>query len=118
DALRAAALQVRVVGREFVEQTHGRPTVIVAPMTVAMPDALLGIRAALGARPCVVFGQDVEPGDLPAADRVRVAPGGGPSAARHILSAVRSGAVYCTYADFVYQGHRTVTVELFGRPRP
>lgn len=106
----------RVEGAAFVEETRGHATVVVAPMTLAMPDALHAIRTVMADRPCVVFGEDVPSGMLPG--HIEVVGGHVPDAAARVAQVLRAGGVFCTYPDFVYDGRRVSEIPLFGTRRP
>lgn len=112
----AAAVEIVVEGKAHVDETAGRPTLLVAPMTLCTSDAIRAVRHLLPGRRTIFYGEDM------AADDRRLAgaelAGGGLAGARRIHRALAGGAVLCTYPDFVYAGHPICSVKLFGVPRP
>ena len=113
---RAERLPVRVEGAEFLSETDGRPTLVVAPMTLSTADAIVVIGSAMAGRNVVTYGEGMGAGDGLADVDVNLV-GAESSAARRIAEVLGAGGVLCTYADFVYAGHQVVPVELFGTRR-
>jgi hypothetical protein len=114
------ASSLLIEGEQWAIETDGYATVLVSPMTIALSDASWVIAHALRrlapGRRLRVYGDGIEPCDIgiPEID-ARVA-GGGLVALRDILDVLTAGGVFCTYADFVYQGHEAVQIDLFGGP--
>ncbi|MFD9123359.1 hypothetical protein [Kitasatospora sp. NPDC059571] len=101
-------------GGQWPAETRGRPTVLVAPMTVAAPDALHTLAGVFGDRPLVAFGEEPTPRYGSSVPVV----GGDVGSIRRILAGLAAGGVLCTYADFVYSGRDAEPATLFGRARP
>lgn len=108
-------LPVQLVNGRYLAETEGRPTILVAPMTLGTRDAVAATRQVLGDRPLLFFGEDVDADDLgPQAE----AAGSGLLAVRRIHDLLAAGGVLCTYADFAYPTHSAQPMQLFGRERP
>ncbi|AJT63896.1 hypothetical protein T261_2211 [Streptomyces lydicus] len=101
-------------GKQWLDETRGHPTVLIAPMTMSTPDALHTLAAVFTDRPVVAFGEE----DVPPYDAAISVVKGDVGSVRHILRNLAAGGVLCTYADFVYAGRDAETMTLFGRPRP
>lgn len=122
--LDAAALGSSLImdGDHWAQETEGYPTVLISPMTLALSDASWVIAHAIPRlapqRPVLVYGDGLEPGDIGIADVDARMAGDGRDALRRIRETLAARGVFCTYADFVYDGHEATRVELFGRPHP
>jgi hypothetical protein len=113
----AEPLPITVEGKAWLAETTGHPTIVISPMTLASGDALCAIRMLKGERPCIVFGervaiQQAERLGVDAVDEESV------GTVRRIHDVLRDGGMLCTYPDFVYAGHSTFPMELFGTMRP
>lgn len=110
--------EMRVTGMEWIDETAGHPTMVIAPMTLATTDAMHAISKAFPAeRPCIVFGEDID-GNAYASHRSEVVSGASSEVVPRIREVLDQGGVLCTYADFVYDGRGAQSLELFGAPRP
>ncbi|RCX31152.1 hypothetical protein [Thioalbus denitrificans] len=116
-AMAAEPGRFRVAGREWLDETAGAPTIIVAPMTVTLSDAVMCIRRLLRERPFTIYGEGIEAIDGGGLPEDRIA-GGGLKAVRAIRATLGRNGVLCTYPDFVYRGHPAQPASLFGAPRP
>jgi len=111
-----------IQGAEWVTQTVGHPTILVAPMMLAMADASWILTQAIPklapGRQVILYGEEVETGQsgFPEIDS-RIA-GSGRAALQAILHSLSAGGVFCTYPDFVYDSHEALSVPFFGAPRP
>ena len=108
-------LEVVVATPEHIAATADRPTMLLAPMTLAPVDAAAVIGRLARHRPLIVYGEDI---GVPGSEWAHLPVAGeGLAALQRILSTLRAGGVLVTYADFVYAGHRGEPVTLFGCPR-
>lgn len=111
-----------IEGAEWAMQTEGHPTVLVAPMMLALADASWLLTQAIPTlapdRQVTLYGEEVVAGQagFPEVDK-RIA-GSGRAALQAILDSLSTGGVFCTYPDFVYDGHEALSVSFFGAPRP
>jgi hypothetical protein len=109
-------------GTDWARETEGHPTVLIAPMTLALPDASWIVAYAIPAlapgRSVTLYGEDVEAGSVGFAEVDKRMAGSGRAALRNILEALAVGGVFCTYPDFVYEGHEAIEVQLFGSLHP
>ncbi|HWL37215.1 MAG TPA: hypothetical protein VNQ77_13610 [Frankiaceae bacterium] len=113
---REQRLPVKIEGAQWLDETSGHPTLVVAPMTLATSDALVVIATAMGDREVATYGEDMDPSEGLADADVNLV-GAGSDAVRQIARVLDAGGALCTYADFVYAGHRVVPVTLFGTRR-
>lgn len=106
---------------KFVDETLGKPTVVITPMTMCMHDVLSGLCAAFGtSREIIVYGENISEDQISASQQMpnNVKLVGTATSSISIFRALQRGAVFCTYADFVYQNHKSLIGSLFGVPRP
>lgn len=113
---RADALTLTMTGDTYRNETLGRPTVLVAPMTLPMADALSVVNTLAEQREAIVFGHEVFADDVPQ-PRIDVADPRRGRVRQQIESTLDRGGIYCTYADFAYRDVSTQQVCLFGRAR-
>jgi hypothetical protein len=114
---RAEPLRVSLTGRDHRHETVGWATVVVAPMTLAMADALSVIGVVADGREVIVFGHDVFSDDV-TDPHIDVADPTRKRTRSEIENVLDRGGIYCTYGDFTYAGLPARRVHLFGRPRP
>lgn len=121
----AEPLEISIEGEEWLRETEGFPTLLVAPMTLATADAMSAIaRVNRTDRPCIVFGEDMNISSNALADGgLEVLSGESVSGmaratVRRILEVLDQGGVLCTYPDFVYEGRSAEFMPLFGIHRP
>lgn len=107
-------MPISVQGRHWIDETRGHATVLITPMTLAPSDSLDVIERVARDRARIVFGEEV-PGTTRG---LEVVAGRDLAAVRRISDVLRSGGVLCTYPDFVYAGHASSPMELFGTVRP
>jgi hypothetical protein len=107
---------IDIQGAEWLEETRGKPTILVAPMTLCTSDTLncitLLANRIFGSRPLIFYGENMDEFSI------QLASADGLDALRQILRVLSAGGVFCTYADFVYRGHSSVPVRMFSRERP
>lgn len=105
-----------IEGIEWLEETRGNPTILIAPMTLCTSDTIncitLLAERVFGSRPLIFYGENMSDSS------VQMASVEGLGVLRQIMRVLSSGGVFCTYADFVYQGHSSVPVTMFGCERP
>ncbi|MFH9575246.1 hypothetical protein [Streptomyces sp. NPDC017230] len=101
-------------GRHWLDETRGRPTVLVTPMTMTTADALHTFAAVFADRPVVAFGE----GAVRRYGAGLYVANGDAGSIRDILGHLAAGGVLGTYADFVYDSRGAEPTTLFGRPRP
>lgn len=121
-AARVSDLRVRFEGASRAKETEGAPTIIVAPMTLDLHDAMAGIAYFMEqyfpGRRHIVYGEEMDGSELAdPAIRARWA-GKGKAAARAVIETLDAGGVFFTYADFVYEGHPALMAPLFDAPYP
>lgn len=112
------AASLVIDGERWLGETEGHPTVLVSPMTTALSDASWVIAQAIRLfapdRRVLVYGDGLEPGDIGIEEIDARMAGDGRTVLREILGALTAGGVFCTYADFVYEGREAVRISLFG----
>jgi len=106
---------------EYFIKTGGKPTIIIAPMTLGTHDAFHLMLTALSSfqsgRRVVFYGENMDhylalyPEHKPlfADDSI--------AGIKQIIETLRSGGLFLTYPDFVYQKHAVIQGQLFGLPR-
>jgi hypothetical protein len=97
----------------WYQETLGHPTILIAPMTIAQPDAMRSLLQHMQGRRIVVYGESIEAQHY---EGIEIA-GNGLSAVRRIRDVLDNNGVLCTYADFAYAHHPTLQTEIFGCPR-
>jgi len=107
------APNIEIHGQAWLDETNGHPTLLVSAMTQALPDALAAIQHLAQSRKVVIYGESMSVEAFGAL--AENAAGSGLSAVRHIHNTLRNNGVLCTYPDFVYRGHPSIEVTLFGR---
>ena len=112
----ALEIESHVVDRVHFESVGNRPTVLLAPMTLCLPDAARLLADLAGGRPLIIYGEGLTDGSASRASG-RFAPEGLAGLAE-IVQVLDEGGIFATYADFVYGTHRQETMTLFGVPRP
>ena len=107
---------LEVTGREWIAETIGKPTILIAPMTLCTWDAVESVqhfaRRECGDREILFYGEDMGSHDA------RFVAGDDITVLRRISRTLAEGGVFCTYPDFVYRGHPVLPVRMFGVPRP
>jgi hypothetical protein len=117
-ALDASSLSITVEGQEWLNETDGHPTVMLTPMTVGLSDAAAVFGRCAGSRASIVYGEGIRLNDMPRnAMRLPIAEDGR-IGIKHIRDTLAKNGIFCTYPDFVYGGHATLPVRLFGTLRP
>lgn len=109
------APEIEIHGKDWWDETNGHPTLLIAAMTQALPDALAIVQQLDKTRPIVIYGESMSVeafGPL-----AGYSAGDGLSAVRRIHGTLMKHGVLCTYPDFVYHGHPSIEVTLFGQPR-
>ncbi|MBH5338471.1 hypothetical protein IHE55_28255 [Streptomyces pactum] len=101
-------------GRQWLDETRGHPTVLVAPMTMTTADALHTVSAVFADRRVVALGE----GTVPRYGARLSVVNGDVGSIRQVLRHLAAGGVLGTYADFVYAGRDARPTTLFGRTRP
>ncbi len=116
---RARPLEVEAVDIDWLRETAGHPTVLVAPMTLAVPDVLNAISGLMPpGRSVVVFGESMDEVDAGVSAGLEMATGPARRVTPRVTETLGRGGIFCTYADFVYDGRGAQPVELFGTKRP
>ena len=107
------------LGTEFLAEARGKPTVLVAPMTMPFIDVLSAIGDAFSERDVVIYGEGLSAStyDLDKYPNLTIMGEGSLKTSAAIIKTLERGGVFCTYPDFVYSGHPTITGCLFGRAR-
>jgi hypothetical protein len=116
--LRSGEVRLEVVNGHWLAETQGHPTLFLTPMTLALSDAVLAIQRLVGGRPVILYGEGIdaiESGNPVPRDWIA---GEGRSAVRRIRRTLDTKGVFCTYPDFVYEGHAACQTRLFNLPRP
>jgi len=99
-----------------LEQVRNRPTILLVPMTLCMPDAAQILQDLAAERPFIIYGEGL---GNPASSGVtgRFAQPGLVGLSE-ILDVLDQGGLFATFADFVYGNHRQEPMTLFGRAHP
>lgn len=109
-------------GADWVRQTVGYPTVLIVPMMLALQDVSWILTQAIHelapSRRVTLYGEEVEAGSVGFSEVDKRMAGSGRAALRNIMDALAAGGVYCTYPDFVFEGHEAMKVRFFGAPHP
>lgn len=114
---------IDVEGSQWLDETRDVPVVLISPMTLGTFDAVQVV-TALAERACpgrwILFygeGMEAEREVVPGLSG-RLASGDGLDVLRRALQVFSKRGVFCTYPDFVYEGHAAVPAQLFGQARP
>ena len=106
---------------EYFIKTDSKPTIIIAPMTLGTHDAFHLMLTALSrfqpGRKVVFYGENMDhylalyPEHKPlfVSDNI--------TGIKQIIETLRSGGLFLTYPDFVYQKHAVIQGQLFDLPR-
>jgi hypothetical protein len=115
----ARPLEVEAVDVDWLHETASHPTVLVAPMTLATPDALHAVSAlAPPGRPVIFFGEHMDEAEAELLEKPNMVTGMAREAVPRINEVLEQRGAFCTYADFVYDGRGAQQVDLFGTRRP
>ncbi len=111
---------LQVEGVQWLHETRDHPTVLVSPMTLSTHDvaSILTLFSNTEDRAFVVFGEDMKNDCPQIPDFARRVVSGGLDGMREIARILSVNGAFCTYPDFVYRGHLTLPVSLFGQVRP
>ncbi|WP_263384144.1 lysophospholipid acyltransferase family protein [Granulicella arctica] len=107
-------------GTHFLEETRGKPTIFITPLTMPFSDVQVVIDQLIPDRPVAVYGEGLASAqtDAPSPGRpLTIFGDGSPRTMLGIVRILACNGVFCTYPDFVYRGHAEVSRTLFGRPR-
>lgn len=99
-----------------LEAVRGRPTILLVPMTLCMPDAAQVLQDIAGDRPFIMYGEGL--GDHTSSGVTGRFAQPGLAGLGEILDVLDRGGVFATFADFVYGNHRQDPMTLFGRQHP
>jgi hypothetical protein len=117
-ALNGKPISLSITGQEWFEETAGHPTAVLMPMTLGLSDALAVLQQVSNSRPFVVYGEGMQESARPGSMAGLPFAGEGQTAVRKIRTVLAQNGLFCTYPDFVYSGHSTLPVRLFGISRP
>jgi lauroyl/myristoyl acyltransferase len=108
-----------IQGTDNLQMTRGFPTVLLCPMSVPACEVLTAVAKACPRRQVVVYAEapDEFRLDRPIPKNIQLV-GNAPGSMATIVRALNKSALYCTYPDFVHDGHVTVAQPMFGRLRP
>lgn len=109
-------LPIRLEGRRWLDSTDGHPVVVVTPMTLCTHDALACLARAFAGRTTIVYGEGMSSAMGPDGIPIEIV-GGEEGTTQRIRAVLAARGVFCTYADFVYEGHSAVSVPFFGSSR-
>ena len=112
---------LRVENQHHADATAGEPTVVISPMTLCTQDSLAVILKCFGKRPVVLYGEGIatkQHSHLKTPEHVHVVGDGSRHSVSVILRTLMDGGVFCTYPDFVFEGHAVSNGYLFGCSRP
>ena len=108
---------IEVDGAGWIAETEGKPTILIAPMTLCTADAVEAVlhfaNRECKLRDVIFYGEDM--GGKRGAQFVC---GEELSVIRQISRVLANGGVFCTYPDFVYRGRAALPVRIFGTTRP
>lgn len=109
------ASSLKVEGGEWLAETDGKPTILIAPMTLCTWDAVEAVlhiaRHGCAPREIIFYGEEM------GGRRAQFVSGEDLSVLRRIARVLANGGMFCTYADFVYRGHAVLPVRMFGEAR-
>lgn len=114
---------IDVEGPEWLEETKGCPVVLVSPMMLATFDAVQTVNELTNnvfpSRSILFYGENMEA----ARDAIpglagKLGSGDGLEVLRRARRVFSENGVFCTYPDFVYEGHSAVSTQFFGAARP
>jgi lauroyl/myristoyl acyltransferase len=112
---------LRFEDQHHFEDTAGAPTIVISPMMLCAQDTLALILQYVDKRPVVVYGEGIatrQHSHLKMPEHVHVVGDGSRRSVSVILRTLMDGGVFCTYPDFVFEGHAVLDGYLFGCPRP
>ncbi len=101
---------------EELRRVSDRPTILLVPMTLCMPDAASILHQLAGPRPFIMYGEQL--GDTASSGVAGRFAQPGLGGLQEILDVLDKGGIFATFADFVYGGHRMDPMTLFGREHP
>jgi hypothetical protein len=106
--------------QHHANETGGVPTIVVAPMMLCTNDVLSLVIKCFSNRPIVLYGEGIETNttvkmQLP--ENVQLIGDGSARSMGSLIRTLLKGGVFCTYPDFVYEGHPAISGRLFGRHR-
>jgi hypothetical protein len=116
--LQADDVSLEVLNGHWLAETRGYPTLLLTPMTLALSDAVVVIQRLISDRRVMIYGEGIdaiENGNTVPQDWIA---GEGLAAVQRIRHTLDAKGVFCTYPDFVYEGHAARQIRLFGQPRP
>jgi hypothetical protein len=111
----------RVENQRHANNTADAPTIVISPMTLCTRDAIALIQKCFGKRPVVLYGEGLatkQQSQVKAPPHLHVVGDGSRGSVSVILKTLMDGGVFCTYPDFVYEGHAVLDGYLFGCSRP
>ncbi|MFN9622034.1 MAG: hypothetical protein ACK587_04245 [Cyanobacteriota bacterium] len=115
-------LPVKITGSEHLLDTHNEATILIAPMTICMGDAIDSVINILcrcqPGRSLVIYGEDM---DTYLKREPQMEPLFAPdttSGIKKIRTVLNQKGIFMTYPDFVYSKHAVQVGELFGMARP
>jgi lauroyl/myristoyl acyltransferase len=112
---------LRVENQHHADDTVGAPTIVISPMMLCTQDILALILKCVDQRPVVLYGEGIateQQSHLKTPEHVHVVGDGSRRSISVILKTLSDGGIFCTYPDFVFEGHAVLDGYLFGRPRP
>lgn len=113
----------QILGRRFLDETSGQAVILLTPMMLPLLDVLEIVNISFKGRQIIFYGERLDTTKAEALSSVfkanklsfaRMGSGG----VKEILRCMNKGGVFCTYPDFVYDGHKAVAGMLFGQRRP
>jgi hypothetical protein len=120
----AIGLKLRLRGRRHLRATARSPTILISPMVASFEDVLWILRDALGERRLAVYGEGLsrdgvfaQVGTVIDLDSIALV-GSSTAGTREILRTLAGNGVFVTYPDFVYAGHKAVSVQFLGMAWP
>ena len=107
--------------QHHADDTAGAPTIVISPMMLCTEDILAIILKCFDKRPVVLYGEGLatkQHSDLKTPEHINVVGDGSRQSISVILKTLMDGGVFCTYPDFVFEGHAVLDGYLFGGRRP
>jgi lauroyl/myristoyl acyltransferase len=112
---------LRFENQHHADDTAGVPTIVISPMMLCTQDILALILKCYDKRPIVLYGEGIatkQYSHLKTPEHVQVIGDSSLHSISVILRTLMDGGVFCTYPDFVYEGHSVLDGYLFGCSRP
>lgn len=106
-----------IVGTKYVEETRGKGTIVISPMVLHVSDTVPLVQRLFGGRDLIFYGEDIHDAEMFASVDDLTFLSSKNARFIDIVRRLKQGAVFCTYPDFVYPGHRKTNLPFLGGRR-